>query len=64
MDLRAWLGIIKWLMRIELNKNTTDGVFMLYQSMNEVWYDSCEFDHTSVNSAIAILLNKCDNNYS
>jgi hypothetical protein len=46
-------------------QNIIDEVLMLYQSMNKIlirlmWIKS----HRNQNSVTAILLNKCDNNYS
>jgi hypothetical protein len=47
IDLRGWVAISNdWK---ELAKqDILDVVFMLYQSMNETWNNSCELNHISV----------------
>jgi hypothetical protein len=48
----------------ELDKNTMSEIFMLYQSILNLRISHVGKSHKRQNSAIAILLNKCDNNYS
>ena len=48
----------------ELDKNIMSEIFMLYQSILNLGISHVGKSHKRQNSAIAILLNKCDNNYS
>jgi hypothetical protein len=48
----------------ELDKNIMSEVFMLYRSILDLGISHVGKSHKRQNSAIAILLNKCDNNYS
>jgi hypothetical protein len=48
----------------ELDKNIMSEVFMLYQSILDLGISHVGKSYKIQNSAIAILLNKCDNNYS
>jgi hypothetical protein len=47
-----------------LEKNIMSEIFMLYQSILNLGISHVGKSHKRQNSAIAILLNKCDNNYS
>jgi hypothetical protein len=48
----------------ELDKDIMSEIFMLYQSILNLGLSHVGKSHKRQNSAIAILLNKCDNNYS
>jgi hypothetical protein len=48
----------------EFRQNMMSKVFMLYQSILNLGLSHVGKSHKRQNSAIAILLNKCDNNYS
>jgi hypothetical protein len=48
----------------ELDKNMMGEIFMLYQSILNLGIPHVGKSHKRQGSAIAILLNKCDNNYS
>jgi hypothetical protein len=48
----------------ELDKNTMSEISMLYQSILNLGTSHVGKSHKRQNSAIAILLNKCNNNYS
>jgi hypothetical protein len=48
----------------ELDKNTMSEILMLYQSILNLGISHMGKSHKRQNSAIAILLNKCDNIYS
>jgi hypothetical protein len=48
----------------ELDKNIMSEIFMLYQSILNLGISHVGKSHKRQNSAIAILLNKCNNNYS
>jgi hypothetical protein len=48
----------------ELDKNIMSEIFMLYQSILNLGTYYVGKSHKRQNSAIAILLNKCDNKYS
>jgi hypothetical protein len=50
--------------KYELDKNIRSEVFMLYYSILNLGISHVDKSHKTQNSAIAILLNKCDNNYS
>jgi hypothetical protein len=51
--------------KISLDKqDLIDEAFMLYQSISNLGISHVGKSHKRQNSAIAILLNKCDNNYS
>jgi hypothetical protein len=57
-------GKLKWFEKSGLEKISTDKPLCFTKAWIESWKDSCELDHINVNSAIAILLNKCENKYS
>jgi hypothetical protein len=48
----------------ELDKNKMDEISMLHQSILNLGISHVGKSHKRQNSAMAILLNKCDNNYS
>jgi hypothetical protein len=48
----------------ELDKNIMSEIFMLYQSILNLGISHVGKSHKRQNSEIAILLNKCNNNYS
>jgi hypothetical protein len=50
--------------KYELDKNIMSEIFMLYQSILNLGISHVGKSHKRQGSAIAILLNKCDNNYS
>jgi hypothetical protein len=45
----CYLGKVKWLIEVWTKQDISDEAFMLYQSMNEAWDYSCEFDHIGGN---------------
>jgi hypothetical protein len=49
---------------IWIRQNMMSEIFMLYQSILNLGISHVGKSHTRQNSAIALLLNKCDNNYS
>jgi hypothetical protein len=49
---------------IWFRQNIMSKIFMLYQSILNLGISYVGESHMRQNSAIAILLNKCDNNYS
>jgi hypothetical protein len=49
---------------IRIRQNMMSEIFMLYQSILNLGTSHVGKSHRRQNSAIAILLNKCDNNYS
>jgi hypothetical protein len=48
----------------ELDKDIMSEIFMLYQSIFNLGISHAGKSHKRQNSAIVILLNKCNNNYS
>jgi hypothetical protein len=50
--------------KYELDKNMMSEILMLYQSILNLGISHAGKSHKRQNSAIAILLNKCYNNYS
>jgi hypothetical protein len=48
----------------ELDKNIMSEIFMLYQGILNLGISHVGNSHKRQNSAMAILLNKCNNNYS
>jgi hypothetical protein len=49
---------------IWIRQGTMSEIFMLYRSILNLGISLVDKPHKRQNSAIAILLNKCDNNYS
>jgi hypothetical protein len=49
---------------IRIRQNIMNEIFMLYQGILNLGISHVGKSHKRQNSAIAILLNKCDNNYS
>jgi hypothetical protein len=49
---------------IWIRQNRMSEILMLYQSILNLGISYAGISHKRQNSAIAILLNKCDNNYS
>jgi hypothetical protein len=49
---------------IQIRQNIMSEIFMLYQSILNLGLSHVGKSHKRQNSAIAILLNKCNNNYS
>jgi hypothetical protein len=49
---------------IWIRQNRMSEIFMLYQSILNLGISHAGISHKRQNSAIAILLNNCDNNYS
>jgi hypothetical protein len=49
---------------IRIRQGIRSGIFMLYQSILNLGISHMDKSHKRQNSAIAILLNKCNNNYS